>query len=995
MLFLISALCSINFGSAASVYSPSIIYHFKCEDNDSNSTVVDSGWWGNNGLAYTSADEAHLLTYAQHNTSTVTTGGHDGRGFCFDGTDFIKVNPHASHVSDREDDNLFTKDPRNPILTGMQFGSLWYDDPNYYFFASQDGNAVVYISTDQENWTGPTVILEHGAAGSYDGQIQVVNAFYDPSGPNDWSMLYRGYSGSAFKICLARSDSPTSGWAKYGSNPLDTSKNLDPTCMIKVDSTYYLYCNGNGGHGVTEVLTTTDANFTNWTRDSLLNPIFYGEQFCPTVFKYGSYYYMLLCIDYKKLGAGSDQKGDHAIQIWKSPDPSFTPQSRTYLGWAILNDQTYDDYYLDTPCLPYDNLDHDLSDRGSTLWCFYHGQSNGHTYNQCKATVTFSTLAAREAIAYESFRNNMPRSWFARVYVSSTGLDGHLHGLHSIGAGPGDSTPGFILSIKNNSGTLRLRWYNSGGWDDGVGAIGLNEWHHIGYTFDGANSWTFYIDGEVDATDTGTDHHGEGPEFIGTCCPYACPYGRLYGRMDDIICFDYCLTRAEGEAIISAYCSDYFVDPNGDDDNDGSIDAPFATIGRAEQEVQPGDTIFLRGGQHDYSATITISKSGQDGNMITLQAYQDEVVVLDFNDQPRISNYRGIVLTGDYWHFKGFTVRNSADNGIYTDSSYNIFEQLVTRSNGDSGIQLYASSSSSPAYNLVINCDSYLNYDPYKNGENADGFAAKGPSLPSSRDIGPGNVFRGCRAWSNSDDGWDFWYAGNPVTVENCWAFHNGENIWGDPCFAGDGNGFKLGQGTGAHLVTRCLAYSNAHRGFDRNGNTTGTTVNNCTGMQNGSPNFYFDLNSSAFVLRNDISYSGTVQIAADVDDTYNTWNSGFSVGAADFVSLDPNGLDGPREPDGSLPKLAYLRLSPDSSLVDAGTTQVNLPFEGYAPDLGAFEYIAGDCHCDGDVDMEDLECFVDNWLDTDCGQCNGADFDGNNDVDFYDFAMLANNWLK
>jgi hypothetical protein len=80
--------------------------------------------------------------------------------------------------------------------------------------------------------------------------------------------------------------------------------------------------------------------------------------------------------------------------------------------------------------------------------------------------------------------------------------------------------------------------------------------------------------------------------------------------------------------------------------------------------------------------------------------------------------------------------------------------------------------------------------------------------------------------------------------------------------------------------------------------------------------------------------------------------------------------------------------------LIDAGV-DVGLLFEDGAPDLGAFEYITGDCHCDGDVDMEDLECFVANWLEMNCGICGGANFDNYAGVDFYDFSDMANNWLK
>jgi predicted outer membrane repeat protein len=410
-------------------------------------------------------------------------------------------------------------------------------------------------------------------------------------------------------------------------------------------------------------------------------------------------------------------------------------------------------------------------------------------------------------------------------------------------------------------------------------------------------------------------------------------------------------------AACPAYCTDYYVAPDGNDDNDGSIDYPFKTITEANSVVVAGDTIYLRGGTHDYSSTVYLTKNGSDGNCITLQAYQDEVVILDFNEQPRINNYRGVTLSGNYWHLEGFIIQKAADNGLYITGSNNIAEQLVTRYNGDSGLQLGGSGSN----NLVADCDSYLNFDPANDGENADGFAVK------SKDIGPGNVFRRCRSWNNSDDGYDFYYAGdtsgNGVRLEDCWAFRNGEDLWelGDD-FRGDGNGFKLGESGGPHVLVRCVAYDHWHNGFDVNGNTGGVTVYNCTGVANYSTgtgkNFYFDEHNDIHVLRNNLSYDGSENIYDEIDDTNNSWNYyddyGWTVTAADFVSLDPNfdpivdpndynnvdsnGIDGPRGPNGELPKPDFLRLARGSWLIDIGI-DVNEPFEGYAPDLGAFEY--------------------------------------------------------
>jgi hypothetical protein len=64
----------------------------------------------------------------------------------------------------------------------------------------------------------------------------------------------------------------------------------------------------------------------------------------------------------------------------------------------------------------------------------------------------------------------------------------------------------------------------------------------------------------------------------------------------------------------------------------------------------------------------------------------------------------------------------------------------------------------SGADNLVLNCDSHHNYDPLEDGGNADGFGC--------HSAGEGNVLRGCRAWENSDDGFDLINAAGACVVE-------------------------------------------------------------------------------------------------------------------------------------------------------------------------------------------------------------------------------------
>jgi hypothetical protein len=61
---------------------------------------------------------------------------------------------------------------------------------------------------------------------------------------------------------------------------------------------------------------------------------------------------------------------------------------------------------------------------------------------------------------------------------------------------------------------------------------------------------------------------------------------------------------------------------------------------------------------------------------------------------------------------------------------------------------------------------------------------------------------------------------------------------------------------------------------------------------------------------------------------------------------------------------------------------------------FGAGPYYLGDFEPDGDVDMADFARFAQWWLESNCGQCGGADFNCDEEVGLEDLAELVNNWL-
>jgi hypothetical protein len=331
------------------------------------------------------------------------------------------------------------------------------------------------------------------------------------------------------------------------------------------------------------------------------------------------------------------------------------------------------------------------------------------------------------------------------------------------------------------------------------------------------------------------------------------------------------------------------------------------------------------------SSKLSLNKTGQPGSPIRIWAYPGERPVLDCTG----NTSDGISISGSYYHLKGLEQRYAGHNGINISGSNNIIESCVVHDNRNTGLHLTGSAVPGPSNNLILNCDAYMNYDPPIGGD-ADGFSAKWT-------VGPGNVFRGCRAWNNSDDGWDLWMGTGTVLIDSCYAFRNGVDSWFSGSFNGNGNGFKLGGNYIAtpHIVRNCVAFDNAGnggKGFDENNNTGGQTLYHCTSFRNKGNNYSFRntvVAGQTHIFKNCVSVSGGVSISSGLQEK-NSWQ-GFTVTAADFLSLDTAGVTAARNSDGSLPPSLFLRLTQGSAMIDAGVN-VGLPFSGSAPDLGAFE---------------------------------------------------------
>ena len=388
----------------------------------------------------------------------------------------------------------------------------------------------------------------------------------------------------------------------------------------------------------------------------------------------------------------------------------------------------------------------------------------------------------------------------------------------------------------------------------------------------------------------------------------------------------------------------YYVATDGNDANPGTIEKPLATIQKAQSKVSAGDTVYIRGGVYHmstsqvarieriYACVTFLDKSGKKGRYILYSAYPGERPVFDYSGiRPENFRVAAFYVTGSWIHLRGFEVvgvqvmikTHTQSECFENHGSNNIYERLSMHDGMAIGFYLLSGSD-----NLILNCDAYRNFDSVSEngrGGNTDGFGCH-PSEGSK-----GNVFRGCRSWFNSDDGYDVINSHEATVFDHCWAFYNGYNT----AFTseGDGNGFK-GGGYGKTPADRvpspvpqttvrfCLAVRNKASGFYSNHHINGSFWINNTAYQNHI-NFnmlnrladnFTDVPGYKHVLKNNLGYKARSTAVANLDPAQcELVNNYFDLAATDedFESLDEAQLTAPRKADGSLPDVTFMQLKP------------------------------------------------------------------------------------
>ncbi|URZ14487.1 right-handed parallel beta-helix repeat-containing protein [Clostridium felsineum] len=384
----------------------------------------------------------------------------------------------------------------------------------------------------------------------------------------------------------------------------------------------------------------------------------------------------------------------------------------------------------------------------------------------------------------------------------------------------------------------------------------------------------------------------------------------------------------------TAHAANFYVSTTGKDSNSGTLASPFASISRAQQAANYGDTVYILGGTYrdfriassdaNYNYVNDIIKSG-----ITYRAYSsNDIPIFDFSKisaaskrvaafriDPKVSNVTFLSI-----QVTGVKVGNQKQSECFRIEGNTTFNQVVCHDNEANGFYFV-----NHGTGTCIKCDAYNNIGPTKNSiGNTDGFGAHGDGVN----------FSYCRSWHNSDDGFDCLTSNGSNTFDHCWAFNMNAG--------GDSNGFKIGgyaNGTPPnkvpiHTVKYCLSANNNAHGFYANHQpgqsatwTYNTAYNNKQGnfdmLERISPTKAVDIPGTREILHFNLSYGGVSIKDSNIPSaniSNNSWNkNGINISDSDFQSLDVNQLSKARGVNGDLPTVTFMHLVKSSDVLGLG----------------------------------------------------------------------------
>jgi len=445
---------------------------------------------------------------------------------------------------------------------------------------------------------------------------------------------------------------------------------------------------------------------------------------------------------------------------------------------------------------------------------------------------------------------------------------------------------------------------------------------------------------------------------------------------------------------VLALSNNYYVSTDGDDSSLGSISEPWATLDHAFDQIEAGDTLYLREGIF-YTGGLRLENSGNtnDGYII-ISSYPGENAVVDgseyegsngllFNQRSyfKIENieFREFMSGNSMWitNCHHFEINNCEVHHCFygIGVAYGSHDFTLNKVNLHHfmlyGFDATAVDDEMPCYNGTFNdCTSHTGLD---DEQNVDGFALGHGSQTNF-------VFNRCSTHSVYD-GFDI--SSRNVTLNQCVAYN---------CANG---GYKLWQDNIS--LINCQSYNHGTTGveIDWNGNAKSVLLQNCTIYNAGVWNvLVYNTNDTLQMYNCIIAGGNNIGLCFYQEDISNyfgdhnifhcdnearTINAGYVVefsidDIADgdwfaysgqdgnsLVSYDPS-LDLFEDSNNN-----NLSLVEDAIAIDVGTDENAPAFDflglrrpsGVGYDIGAFEWYPITCH----VDTEQEYCFGDNIL--------------------------------
>ena len=278
----------------------------------------------------------------------------------------------------------------------------------------------------------------------------------------------------------------------------------------------------------------------------------------------------------------------------------------------------------------------------------------------------------------------------------------------------------------------------------------------------------------------------------------------------------------------------YYVSQSGSDDNPGTQEKPFKTIGKVNGlKLDIGDAVFFKGGE-TFDGTLSLTINGTLEKPVAVSSYGEGSATIN------AGKGEAIVIRGSYFNLSNINAKGlgrktgNTTNGIsLIEASYGTVRNIKTEGfqksgldlydcknmqviniyateNGFSGINIGGSEKKKSKNILLQNCKAENNPGDPANLDNHSGngiLVAKSDSITIDHCIATNNGWDMPRIGNGPVGIWA--YESDHVTIQYCISYRNKTSKGGK-----DGGGFDFDGGITNSVIQYCLSYENEGAGY-------------------------------------------------------------------------------------------------------------------------------------------------------------------------------------